>query len=465
MTYFTAFPSGLSAALQTGFLNREFEEGLDSALAYRRIATQETVPTRIGETLTRTRKGRNIPTITPLSGANVNANLDNSLTVQSYLVEQYTLIMQLYGQTIDVNLIQQEAGIADQAIAAARNNGVAAAQSLERLAKIQLYASYCGGNTFVRSNLGTNTTTTVYVDDIRGFQYVSNNGALVPVSPTYPLACNEFATSQSGVTQTFDVVGAVASGTSQFPGSAGTGSTDGISGYLTITNAGSAPVAGDAIIASNAPYIVRPNGRYSTNEIIASDVLTWGTIMDAVAYLRNAGVPPLPNGTYGCIMDNTSIRQMMSDQQFMIAYAGAHSDPVYTGGDVFQILGVTFIPTTEAYVQYPSADIKTTIRRPIVVGGEALIQGNFEGLEFWLNRSGMEEAQVSNVMLVNGVAHILRAPLDRLQQTVSLSWAWVGGFTTPSDLTANNSIIPTIGNNLTGGNPLYKRCVVIETAG
>jgi len=83
----------------------------------------------------------------------------------------------------------------------------------------------------------------------------------------------------------------------------------------------------------------------------------------------------------------------------------------------------------------------------------------------WLNRKGVAGNTVSEVMLVNGVAQILRVPLDRLQQNLSLSWSWVGGFTTPTDITATPDIIPTVGQNITGGNPLYKRCVVIETAG
>ena len=37
-TGFANFPTGLENAIQLEFLNREFEEGLDSILAYRRMA-------------------------------------------------------------------------------------------------------------------------------------------------------------------------------------------------------------------------------------------------------------------------------------------------------------------------------------------------------------------------------------------------------------------------------------------
>ncbi len=463
---FVSFPTGLEAALQTNFLNREFEEGLDSILAYRRMALQETIPGRIGETLTRSRKGRTPPQIDPLSGAQINANLDNSLSPQSYSVEQYTFTLNEYAGTQDINLMQELSGIADQLVAGSRNNGVAGAQTLERLAKLRLFAAYDTGNTFVRGDLGVPTTTQVYVDDIRGFQYVSVNGILTAVSAGNPMTVNEYATGASGVTQTFAVTGTTASATnaSFFPGSGGAGTTDGISGYLTISGATSAPVNGDAIIASNAPTIIRPSGRMTTEELVGSDALTMGIILDAVATLRNNGVPALSNGNYACILDNSSLRALFSDQQFAVLFAGSNRSQEYRSGDVFDLLGVTFIPTTEAYVQTPATNtgfsatsaISVTVRRPIVMGAEAMIQGNFEGLDMWLERQGVDA--IGSTMLVDGVAQILRPPLDRLQEVTSLSWKWVGDFAIPTDLTATTDIIPT------ASNALYKRAVVIEHA-
>ncbi len=58
MANFDTIPTALQPMIQTGMLEREFEEGLDSVLAYRRLSLEETVPNRVGETLTRTRTGR-----------------------------------------------------------------------------------------------------------------------------------------------------------------------------------------------------------------------------------------------------------------------------------------------------------------------------------------------------------------------------------------------------------------------
>ena len=457
----TAFPTALQAALQTNMLDREFEEGLDSILAYRVCAEMEMVNARIGDTITRTRKGRAIPVPFSLSPSSINANIDNTLTPQSFALEQYTLTLANYAASADVNLVQELAGIADQMIAYSRNNGVQAAQTLERLAKLYLFAAYCGGNTVVTTSGGASTTTTAHVNDIRGFQTVLVNGVVTPISSANPLLVYEYADSPSGlgINQVLTVTAATADATnvSTFPGVIA-GKSDGISGTLTFNTSG-APINGDSLIAVNAPTIYRPGGKQNTSLLTAGDVLTLSLILDAVADMRNNAVPPLDDGAYRCVLDNSSMRALFSDQDFKVLFAGRDMAQEYQSADIVSLLGVKFIPTTEAYVQRatPAAGVNVTVRRPIIVGAEALIQGNFEGLDMWLNRDGFEP--IGKVMLVNDVAQIVRPPLDRLQQVVSMSWTWIGGFAVPTDITATTDIIPT------ASNALYKRAAVIEHAG
>ena len=75
----------------------------------------------------------------------------------------------------------------------------------------------------------------------------------------------------------------------------------------------------------------------------------------------------------------------------------------------------------------------------------------------WLERQGVNA--FGEVFLINNVAHVIRPPLDRLQQFAALSWTWIGAFAVPTDLTATTTIIPTASNSL------YKRSMVIEHAG
>ncbi len=302
MGSYVNFPAALAAILQQGFLERELEEGLDSILAYRRAALQETVPSRIGETLTRTRKGRKTPVTTPMTPSS-NTGLDNGLTSSTFSIEQYSFTIASYADTVDTNMQQELAGIADQLIANSRNNGVQAAQSMERIARMKLFGAYLGGNTRVRTDLGAGSTTTVHVDDIRGFTTVLVNGVVTPISSSNKLTVNEAAVTSSGVTQSLAVSAATPDGTNHST------TPDGISGLLTF-DAATLPVNGDSLVALNAPKILRPFSRATTAQLAGSDMLTMGLVEDALAYLRDNGVPPMTDGTYHCILDNTSMRQL-----------------------------------------------------------------------------------------------------------------------------------------------------------
>lgn len=454
MANFETLPAELQAMVQTGMLEREFEEGLDSILAYRRLSLMETVPSRIGETLTRTRTGRKTPVTTPINPTG-NTGLDNGLTPSDASLEQYLFSMFQYGDTTDVDLLGDLTSIANNLIRVARNNGVQAAQSMERIARKKIFSSYLGGNTRVRTDLSASSTTTCHVDDIRGFTTVLVNGVPTPISSANPITVNEYSIS-SGVTQTLTVTAATADGTNS------SSVPDGISGTLTF-NTATAPVNGDALIAVNAPTIIRPGGHKTTAQMNGSDTLTLGYLLDAQTVLRNNGVPPMADGTYHVLLDNQSERQLWADQDFKVLFAGRYQSSEYRTGQVYSLLGLTFVPTTESYVQAAGSGgtgasaINTTIRRVLVAGAESMIEGDFEGLETWLARQGVNP--IADVRLVNNVAHIFRPPLDRLQQFMSLSWTWIGDFAIPTDLTATTLIIPT------ASNALYKRAVVIETAG
>lgn len=452
MGSFTNFPAALVPTLQLGFLEREFEEGLDSVLAYRRAALEETIPCRIGETLTRTRKSRKTPVTTPSNPA-TNTGLDNGMTPSSFSVEQYSFTMQQYNDTVDTNMMQELAGIANQLFANSRNSGVQAAQSMERIARFKLFSAYLGGNSRVRTDLGASSTTTCHVDDIRGFQTVLVNGVVTGISSTNPLTITEIANTSGGVNQTLTVTG--------FTVDSPNNSTapDGVSGILTF-NAATSPVNGDSLIATNAAKIIRPFSKTATSLLQGSDVLTMSLIEDAVAYLRDNGVPPMADGTYHCILDNTSMRQLWADQDFKVLFAGnGGRSSEFRDQDVIRLLGVTYIPTTEAYVQLPaaSAGVNVRVRRPVVLGAECIIQGNFEGIDSWIAREGL--SPINDVFLINNVAQVVRPPLDRLGQVASQSWFWIGDFSIPTDITATSSIIPTASNSL------YKRALILETAG
>lgn len=427
-------PASLQAAIQQGFLEREFLAGLQSHLGYRAVADRETISINVGETITKTRYGLKAPVTTPLI-ASGNTNLDNGLTPSPNTIEQYTLGMNMYADSIDLNIVTSQVGIANQFLMNGKVNGIQAKQSLDRLARNALFAAYLGGQTRVRVTLGS-ANVAVSVDNITGFGSVLVNGLMVPVSGT-----NTVPNVVVGA-DLYTLVGVAADAVnvSTTPG--------GVSGVLTfsatVTTADG--TAANQVLHPNAPALHRPAGRLTDRALVSTDVLTLSVIEDALAHLRNnTGYM----GDVNLYLDNVSMRQLFADADFKLIYTGQYKSEAWSTGKVFNLLGANFIPTTEAIQE---ANGTVNIRRPIMVMPGALVEGDFAGM----SDKAYEFYQNAEVTMSEGVCQIVRGPLDRLQQIVSQSWFWVGGFVAPTDVTATSNIIPTAGPNY------LKRAIVIE---
>jgi len=435
------FPLALQPIIQNGFLEREFQAALESRLGYRMCADRQDFAVGIGETLTKTRAGLK-PSVTLPTAPATNTNLDNGLTAATFGVEQYTITLNHYAATTDLNMVTSRVGIASQFLLNAAINGEQAARSLDELARNALFSPYFGGNTRVRTTLAA-AGPSVAVDDVRGFQNVFVNGVQTPVGASAALSVNV-----GGNTYTLVGVTPDAASTSSAPG--------GISGVLAFNSSVLVADAtiGNTVTATTASAIMRPNGRGNTSLLQSTDVLTMATLLNAVAQLRLNAVPEI-DGVYNCYLDPVSARQLFADNDFRQLFQGATSaNQVFKRGMINDFLGLRFIPTTEAYVQSHPTISNTVIRRPIIVGQGALIEGDF---------AGMAQADVapddSLISIVDGIAMVTREPIDRLQQIIAQSWYWIGGFCAPSDTTTNPTTVPT------STNAAFKRAVMVEHIG
>ena len=435
------FPLALQPIIQQGFLDREFEQALTSRLGYRAIADREQFAVGIGETLTKTRAGLK-PSVTVPLAPSTNTNLDNGLTPTTWGVEQYTITINHYASTTDLNMVTSRVGIAGQFLQNAYTNGEQAARSLDEIARNALFATYFGGNTRVRTTLGS-AGSAVAVDDVRGFQTVFINGIQTAVANSPGLTVTIGADAYTLVAVVADIINL-----STTPG--------GVSGVLTFSSSVSVSdgTAGNAVQAANASVIIRPNARTTSASLVATDTLAMANLLDAVAKLRMNAVPDI-DGVFNCYLDPVSARQLFADQDFQRLFQGATSaNQVFKMGMINDFLGLRFIPTTEAYVQPHPTLPNAVIRRPIICGKGALIEGDFAGM-------AAEDVapKDSIVAMVDGIAMVTREPIDRLQQIIAQSWYWIGGFCAPSDTTTNPAIVPT------ATNAAYKRAVMIEHVG
>ena len=435
------FPAILIPIIQLGFLDREFQDALTSRLGYRACADREQIAVGIGETLTKTRAGLKPAITTPISPAS-NSDLNNGLTPGNWGIEQYTLTMNHYAATADLNMVTSRVGIASQFLQNARANGEQAARSLDELARNALYSAYFGGNTRVRLPLGS-PGPAVSVDDLRGFQLAFVNGVQLLVSTT-----NSLPVVIGG--NSYTVIGSVADVTNVSTTWGGT------SGVLTLSSNVLAAdgAAGNSVVAANASSIIRPSQRGNLSLLTATDTLTMSCLLDAVARLRANAVPEI-DGAYNCYIDPVSSRQLFSDPDFKQLFQGASSaNQVFRKGMTNDFLGLRFMPTTETIVQPHPSLANLVVRRPIICGAGALIEGDFAGM------AALDVAPSDSIVtLVDGVAMVTREPIDRLQQIIAQSWYWIGGFCAPSDTTTTSATVPT------ATNAAFKRAVIVEHVG
>lgn len=452
------FPVSLQPIIQQGFLEREFEQALRSQLAYREVADREDIAVGIGETITKTRAGLMPSVTTPLASA-TNTNLDNGLTTGNWSVEQYTLSMNFYAATIDLNMVTSRVGIANQFLQNAYANGEQAKRSLDELARNALFASYFNGNTRVRTTLGS-AGPTIAVDDIRGFMqapsvagFTSAAAAIAAgVQPTWAAISGSNTISVVVGSDTYTLIGAAADATNVSTAPNGVSGTLTFSGNITVADG----TAGNTVVAANASAIKRPSGRSNTSLLQATDTLTMSVLLDGVAAMRANAVPGVGGGPmYNCYLDPVSSRQLFADPDFKQLFQGVGLTTEFAAGTLGSpFLGLRFRPTTEAYVQPHPSLPNLYVRRPIICGQGALIEGDFAGMD-----ASEVAPKDSIVSIVDGVAMVTREPIDRLQQIIAQSWYWIGGFCTPSDVTTTPTTVPT------ATSALYKRAVMIEHIG
>jgi hypothetical protein len=177
-------------------------------------------------------------------------------------------------------------------------------------------------------------------------------------------------------------------------------------------------------------------------------------LLDAVAKLRMNAVPEI-EGAHNCYLDPVSARQLFADPDFKQLFQGATSaNQVFKKGMTNDFLGLRFVPTTETFVQPHPTLTSLMIRRPVICGQGALIEGDFAGI------ASTDVAPADSIVsVVDGIAMVTREAIDRLQQIIAQSWYWIGGFCAPSDTTTNSTTIPT------ATNAAYKRAVIVEHIG
>jgi hypothetical protein len=209
-----------------------------------------------------------------------------------------------------------------------------------------------------------------------------------------------------------------------------------------------------------------------------------------VSSLQTNRIPTHPDGSYHGHISSLAAAQVFGDSEFQALHDGTPYNERYAMFAVGRILNCTFyrdeeVPRVDASGRGNVGNLQVSrptqastarlgkevgcevinatgvrIVRTIITGGEALMECHIPESQDYVTEAGITgvvrglEMITPNAaaMSVERVRFIIRAPLDRQQQQVSMTWSWAGDFGVPSDARAM----------YTGSR--YKRCIVIESA-
>lgn len=412
-------PASIQAILQNGLLDRQFKDALVPEFLFPQIADMEPWVGGMGDTKIFTRKGLLAPATTPTTGSDPSPS--------TYTIEQWSVTMDQYSNTMDTNMLGSAMALASKFLADAKTLGINAGQTINQVARNKLYTAYAGGRTWC-TTAGT-TDTSIIVQSTAGFEKVLVNGVPTAVSGASPLSVLIAGAANTVV-----------------------GVTPGTPGTLTLGTT-RIDVAGDSVIAANAPTSIRATGG-SAYDLSSGNIATFANFRSAVARLRKMNVPPLPGGYYAAHIDADTEAELFNDSQFLQALQGRVDSPIWRDLSIGRFGGLDWVRNIEAPIILGGSAGTLPVHRPIVMGGNALVNAPFDGQGSLLGGTGVED--VPEIRTINAapgvdVELIVRPPQDRLQQVLGTSWAWTGDFGVPSDAGSGDAA-------------LYKRAVVIEHA-
>jgi hypothetical protein len=242
------------------------------------------------------------------------------------------------------------------------------------------------------------------------------------------------------------------------------------------------------VLAADRPYIVRSGGGSSVDAIASTDVITSADIRHAVAVMRRDGVPRHPDGYYHLHADPKALSQIFADDEFQNLNQGELDSLPYREFVLGKILGCLVIDNNQAPNVHTSApdgesgllvsartgadsparlspeywaEIRNAtgvgLLRTVITGGDSCMEMYIDELSEYMTEAGVVgkvgSFAVTNSSLIiplDGIRLIIRAPQNRLQDTVSLTWSMSGDWGIAADFLGGVS----------GGR--YKRGVCIE---
>lgn len=460
-------PAIITSLIQQGLLERAYHDGLYPNLAFRAEAMPEEWEGNLGQTMIMTRAGLLTPITQPLT-----PGVDPQPQALSF--EQWVATLNKFAGAIDTHMPTSTVANGNLFLRNLKQLGLQAGQSINRVARNELFKAYLSGRTSALTAIGSGDTQ-VRVASLNGFTDVvipGTNVAPAPVSSTTPLSVTLGVT---GASATVSVIGAIPDNPND-PFGPGT--------LLLAAAVGTAfAAARTPVLSAYAPRQIFAAPGNTIDGISASDGIVLQMAINAASQLRRAMVQPHPDGFYHAHISATGNAQIFNDPVFQRLNQSLPEHVIYKEGFIGQMSGVLFFMNLESPETFNSgAQTNTTlisgnqaiysqdigaetvngggvpIGRMVVTGRGAIYEKYLDEGKF-VTEAGttgkIGEFDVVNnglQILTERIRLVLRAPVDRLQEMVSAAWSISTCFPVPSDITAPS------------GPERYKRAIVCNYA-
>lgn len=435
-------PPQITDLVQTRTWEREFHDALFPLLLFRADMKAEQWPANLGARMAMTRTGLMSVSTTPLTAG-------QDPIPGSYASEQWEATAAQYSGTLDTHLPTSVAAASSEFLENMQKIGLNAGQTLNHLARNQIFNAYLGGQTVTNT---TGTQLTIHVLQLAGFLTNIPAGGAAPavLSTNNPLIVTIKAGTANAPSATCVLSTPDNANNPQGPG--------------TLTFLASVTVAaGDAIEASTMSYRIRVGAAHADDALTISNIPTLQTFASATAQLRQYNVPPHADRYYHAHINPITESEIFEDPAFQRALTALPDSLWYRELALGMLLGIVFFRNTEApspnsvysgesfpWEVYESSSGTTpglSIYRDIVTGHGVAAEKYVPEAQYYMSEAGVMgkvgEPQVTNngvIVDTERVRLILRAPLDRLQQVVATSWSWTGDFPIASDITTGGTV-------------------------
>jgi len=453
-------PPAVLKLQQEGLLERSFHDGLFPALLFRGEAEVDTWPEHAGTEMLFTRPGLMAPVTEPIAPGTDPQS-------QTVPYEQWVAQLVRYANSIDTHIPTSVTANGDLFLRNIHQLGLNAGQSVNRIVRNALFVPYLSGSTNMIA-AGGSTDDTIRVAALNGFTDVvlTANVRPVPVSSSSPLP---ITIKNSGGDIAVNVVGFEADDPTD-PNGPGTLFLD---AALGATVAIRTPV-----LSANRPIIIRAGGGFSVDAISSSDVLQLQDIINAVQKLRKQNVMPHEDGFFHDHVPTEGEAQLFTDQVVQRLNTSRPDDVYYQEAFIGTMAGCVHYSNNECPDSDNSGTLVSTgtssfysrgigaetinaagvrIGR-LIITGRGVLQERWMDENKYLTEAGVT-GKVGDFQIVNMGIQVdtdrvqlkLRAPLNKLMDEVSATWAATTSFAAPTDIAS-------------GGPQRYKRAICVEFA-